>query len=516
MTLFNILLISVRSSGAHRFGRLFRLDEHVKKIEILASDPLTFRITLLKFQDLKLGIQLRSDIVEMAWSTDELTFEETGAENVKVVRLHVPVTGLFKVTCTWNGVPIFATNHEVTSVANVPAGHSSLECFGEKYEARWCRARNVCYSDKWFTFFGVPKSTKFNRSIMTPGARPIPMDYPSCRKSIRFKPAVALYPLRNAIEVVHDMSYITCRWFSMQYLWHSLFDYTLPLFWTEKLNGGVNKSTRIYVIDENTSQKGFQFISAFTKHPVKKLKVNLSENNNTCWDSAVLGFPKSEYDVTPSKWSTPLVLPYEYPMEAFVGFREHMISHFCDGKVDMSKSCEPDPVHPRVLLFMRNSAQRDILNKDELLGAIKEWCPHCDVDSFGYVNESYCEQMLRVCNASILLGMHGSQNSHMVWMKIGDKKKRTAIIEVLPYKYTCRNWYEQIAVGAGIKYFKWVNTIRENTRSGRKHDPRYQECIDSLDCLAPGCHDLMRDQPTVVDIDDFESVFRNALKYVSA
>ena len=46
---------------------------------------------------------------------------------------------------------------------------------------------------------------------MTPGARPIPMDYPSCRKSIRFKPAVALYPLRNAIEVVHDMSLTSTR-----------------------------------------------------------------------------------------------------------------------------------------------------------------------------------------------------------------------------------------------------------------------------------------------------------------
>ena len=487
---------------------------YVQEIEILEADPVTFRIDFGRSTAPNLSILFSSDIVEIEFSPGDLVYEPTTREHVKIVRALIPVSGVFRVTFMWGGVIIFETTHNVASVSHVPPGHSSLECFGDKYESRWCRARNICYGDRWFKFFGVPNNTKFNRSIMTPGSRPIPLDYPSCRKSIRFRTTPELFPLANAREVVKDLSYITCRWFSMQYLWHCLFDYTLPLFWTEKLNGGVNKSARIYVIDENTSQKGFQFISAFTDHVVKKLRVDEKENNNTCWENAILGFPKSEYNVTPSKWKTALDLPYEYPLEAFLGFREHMIKEYC-GFVDMKSRCEPDPKHPRVLLFMRNSPSRDIVNPEELLDAVEKWCPHCRVDSFAHGNESFCEQMLEVCNASILMGMHGSQMSNMVWMKIGDKKKRTSVIEVLPYGYTCRDWYKQIATGAGIKYFEWLNRNRENTRSGRTPSSLYQRCLNGeYECLGK-CHDLLRDQPTIVDVFDFEKVFRNALAYVS-
>jgi hypothetical protein len=64
--------------------------------------------------------------------------------------------------------------------------------------------------------------------------------------------------------------------------------------------------------------------------------------------------------------------------------------------------------------------------------------------------------------------MHGSQLSHMVWMKVDDPEKPTAVIEVLPYMYICRNWYQQMAEGAQIGYFMWLNTHRNNTRSGRE------------------------------------------------
>jgi hypothetical protein len=50
-----------------------------------------------------------------------------------------------------------------------------------------------------------------------------------------------MFPIENARPIVDELSFLTCRWYSMQYLWHSLFDYTVPLFWTMKLNGGVKQ-----------------------------------------------------------------------------------------------------------------------------------------------------------------------------------------------------------------------------------------------------------------------------------
>jgi hypothetical protein len=244
------------------------------------------------------------------------------------------------------------------------------------------------------------------------------------------------------------------------------------------------------------------------------IRVREGEYNNTCWRDVVLGFPKSEYNVTPGKWSGMLLLPCEYPLEAYSGFREHMITEFC-GRGIVERHCEPDSTRPRVIVVFRNATMRDIDHKQELGDAIRGWCPHCSVDTFIYANHSYCAQMRHFCNASIVISMHGSQLSHMVWMKVNSSEKKTAVIEILPYMYTCRNWYEQIAKGAEIKYFKWVNTHLENTRSGRPGSPLYQKCIDGdLPCLGD-CHDFLRDQPTVANLTEFEDVFIAALSHVS-
>lgn len=486
------------------------------------TNPIVFEITFeagVRKKEIfdSLSVIIKSDIVKLVYKQDDLKLEKTNKKNAKRVNITVPVIGEYKVSLQWNNKDIKKRHffHNVTSLDAVPKDYSTLVCYGDKYESRWCRARNICYSDRWFTFFGVPEATKFNRSIMTPGSRPIPMDYPSCRKSIRFRVTKNRFPPRNAAVVVKDrLSYVTCRWFSMQYLWHSLFDYTLPLFWTQKLNGGTNKSCKIYTIDENTSQKGFQFIKAYTDGDVKMLRVNETENNNTCWHDVVLGFPKSEYVVTPEKWNSTMELPYEYPLEAYKGFREHMITHYCGSDV-MKNECEPDPKNPRVVVVFRNSQMRDIDNKQELVDAVQQWCPHCRVDAITFQNQTYGEQMRSFCNASIMISMHGSQLSHMVWMKIDDPNKPTSVIEILPYLYTCRDWYEQIANGAQIKYFKWINTHRNNTRSGRKPNALYERCLNGEKSCLEDCHDYLRDQPTIVNLTEFEAVFRKSLAYVS-
>ena len=460
----------------------------------------------------------KSDIAIITYNISD--FKTTQIDDFTLMlSVIVPITSFYNVTFKWENKDIGSLFYNISDVTNVPENVSSLECFGE-YEHRWCRAKRICWQNKRFVFFGL-KNAKINRTSMIPGARPIPHDYPKCRVVVQYKMIHSNYPLNNFTKIYKQRSFLTCRWYSMEYLWHALFDYTLPLYWTTKLNGGSNRTEDlIFTIDENTSKKGYQFLDPFTNHSIENIKVNWEKYNNICFDNAIIGFPKSEFNISHEKWKeNSFLLPYEYPIQAFLGFREKMISYY-KSKDYFEKYCEPNGKNPRVVIAYRNASMRDIINKKEVVDAVKDACPYCIVDSYIYGGESFGEQLARYCNASILFGMHGSQLSHMVWMKINDPKKPTAIIEIKPYKYTCRDWYKQIADGAGIKYYQWINTNPNNTRTGREKSKafdrnKYIKCINGeYSCYE--CHDYLRDQPTIVDIKSFIPVFLQALKHVTS
>ena len=140
---------------------------------------------------------------------------------------------------------------------------------------------------------------------------------------------------------------------------------------------------------------------------------------------------------------------------------------------------------------------------------MKEWCDKCEFSYTLMENISMGEQIEELCNASMLISIHGSGLSHMVWMR----NEKNAIIEIFPYKYNCRDWYQQVAESYGLNYFSWINTNKSNTQKGRKG--RYKECIEEEDtCLKDKCHEMLRDQPTIVDYVSFRKVFNRALKTI--
>jgi hypothetical protein len=97
----------------------------------------------------------------------------------------------------------------------------------------------------------------------------------------------------------------------------------------------------------------------------------------------------------------------------------------------------------------------------------------------------------------------------MVWMR----NTKSAIIEIFPYKYDCRDWYQQIANSYGIDYFSWINTNKSNTFKGRNDRGNYKTCINKNNtCPTEECHENLRDQPTIVDLKSFKVVFDKAMK----
>lgn len=497
-----------------------RKTKPVRSINIISSNksnPVSYYIKLIENytkKDMnKFEIEFHSDIIKIIYNSTYLKLHSTNKPNLFYASFIMPVNGVYNISFKKGKKIIFSSLHNITNLDVVPENYTRLECFGD-YEYRWCRAKNICWSNKRFIFFGYGNA-KTNHSLMYPGSRPIPHDYTSCRVVVRFRTTDSTYPINDSVEIVHNRSFITCRWFGMQHLWHALYDYTLPLYWTERLNGGVNRSDRIFTIDENTSKKGYQFLDAFTSNEIVNVRIN--GGRKTCWDNAIIGFPKSEFHINQSRWTTMLDNPYEFPREAFIGFREHMIS-FYSGKEVMEKQCTPNKTNPRVVIAFRTSPKRHIVNKVEIVKAMSEWCPNCIIDQTYFANETFSQQLSYVCNASILISIHGSGLSHMAWMKACDNVSNTAVIEILPYKYTCRDWYEQIANGAGIKYYKWLNTIRNNTVCGRDDENLryYEDCINGkIECLSDQCHDVLRDQLTTVDLDDFKKTFIDAVNFVS-
>ena len=83
-------------------------------------------------------------------------------------------------------------------------------------------------------------------------------------------------------------------------------------------------------------------------------------------------------------------------------------------------------------------------------------------------------------------------------------------IEVLPYNYSCRDWYHQAANVAGAQYRSVMN----------KHPPSLEGLNVDLqnnlkfcwshpeDCTTQTCHDALRDQATIVEVDTFLEVWK--------
>jgi hypothetical protein len=263
-------------------------------------------------------------------------------------------------------------------------------------------------------------------------------------------------------------------------------------------------------LDNNTGLNGYLFCDALSSHKVENIR-NMSRERLSCWRNAVIGVPKAERDVNPEKWPNGYDMPYEYPHDAVIGFRERVLQFYTNHTVEQ---CTPDPDHPRIVVTFRLSPKRHIVNKAELLKALAEWCPECTIASTYARNESIPAQLSFVCNASLLIGVHGGGLSHMLFQKPSTPESPTAAIEILPFGYTCRNWYRFAAMTAKVRYFHWINPFINNTVPHRGTID--SACFSgSAECLSDECHDLLRDQLTTIDLADFKRVFTKAVQYVS-
>jgi capsular polysaccharide biosynthesis protein len=132
------------------------------------------------------------------------------------------------------------------------------------------------------------------------------------------------------------------------------------------------------------------------------------------------------------------------------------------------------------------------------------------VETVSFDDESTIEvQVSKVAQASVILGVHGSGLSHVLWMPESRAGRSTHLVEMVGYGYGCRNWYETAALAAGVRYHRVMNwrtpaNVTNEKLAGCWEHPEL--------CATAECHDLLRDQPIVMEIDTLEAVWRGIVR----
>lgn len=138
---------------------------------------------------------------------------------------------------------------------------------------------------------------------------------------------------------------------------------------------------------------------------------------------------------------------------------------------------------PLVVLIDRGS-NRNIQNSNPLAEVMEKGFPRCAVQTVRLQDMDVNAQIDLIAKASVLVGIHGSGLVHTVWMAESRENHTTHLVEIVPYQYTCRNWYETAASVAGVKYHRIMNknppeNVTVEALLGRPNDMR-NSCMPRL------------------------------------
>jgi hypothetical protein len=446
-----------------------------------------------------------SQIPDVLLSSNHLTFT-----------LFVPMTGEFtlEIHDTHKTRPIYSRHISSTSFMDPGRNYTKLACFGESYVLRYCYAFNICLGDSFFEFL-LPYNATFEPVFFVPGARPPPFDpieFRVTNEMIRTSP-ISNRPF-SAVP-----AFFASRYYNARMLWHNVMDSLFPMYWTmttfahnlhnSSYGNFINRTNEILLFDTFGPTALF-FLKGLSDHSLVLLSRAWPSK---CFRRIVLGLRKNERAVNLNRGNRELLLlPYEIDPIGVRGLRKEMLE-FSGTTLEQ---CKPSTKTPVVLIVHRKSDRevRRILNPDAVLRATTELCPHCAVSIVDFQQFDKTGQVRYSCNASVLIGVHGSGLIHAAWMHLSTDALPAALVELLPYKYTCRNWYKQYAKMLGIEYFG-IQTM--NVSQSRWEMAHAQETVerchtDYEECFQQPCHDFLRDQSIVVDIDQYKRILWSFFK----
>ncbi|KAH0788570.1 hypothetical protein GPJ56_007252 [Histomonas meleagridis] len=403
--------------------------------------------------------------------------------------------------------------------------YTQIFCVGDSFTTRWCRIRKACLLNDNL-IFSFPFNVTFEDVFIIVGPKAPPHDdlkqriHPDKIKILRRFPDVPFDDITTQL---------TARVGNNQMIWHNIMDFVAPTYWTMSSNlaglttnewgsrnplyGTIDRSWRIMEYHETYSWKiGIFYIKLLIDLPFEYLPTSTK-----CYEHINIGLRKTVIDPTRTviNESTPILCSYEIDPEGVKGLREHMLN-----AIHVNGSRMPNIQRPIIMIIHRrgNDLKRKIINIEDVLNATKELCPLCDVQIVDFQNRNKEKQVEFTHNASLLIGMHGSGLTHGVWLNPSTQEMPTGIYELFPYRYNCRNWYHQMADMVKIQYFayytKSINLSRFDTKLSNKTISR---CIMNKNnlCSIPQCHDVIRDQSAIIDIEEYKRIIEPYFKQIN-
>jgi hypothetical protein len=261
-----------------------------------------------------------------------------------------------------------------------------------------------------------------------------------------------------------------------------------------------NPNRRVFLHDTET-EYFMDLYSSLADIPARNLMTDFSPR---LFERAILGLPKVRHrGMGQDIYRDSVLLRYEFAPDVAVGFREIVLRRF-----DVSFSV--DVARPKVVLISRGvQSTREVTNLREIADLIWENCERCELVELAFEQLSLPMQMKAVADASVLVGVHGSGLGHVMWMPRETANFTGALVEILPYKYDCRDWYQTAAELAGVRYFSVMNR-----RAGSERHPwSERRCwSDNGSCWDVICHDILKNQVFQLELDVFNETWQKVRK----
>jgi hypothetical protein len=188
--------------------------------------------------------------------------------------------------------------------------------------------------------------------------------------------------------------------------------------------------------------------------------------------------------------------PYSFPNVSLAPLQDAVLDFF-EAPRDVTRSENVEVV------VINRSYHRRILNIQDVAACLQDVVPHVtNVSVVGFETMSLRRQIEVVRAADILVGMHGSALALQLFMR-----ENSSVVEIFPYRFTCRDWYERAANFSNLRYIAYHPQTESETRVTM--DKALRRCIDNaMECASPLCLDRLKGQDLMVNITAFKERIR--------
>ena len=374
---------------------------------------------------------------------------------------------------------------------------SQIECYGETYETRYCKMKNVAiYKD--LLVFSTKANYAFPQPFLTLDARSPPFN----RKEsiLGFEPVVLDRIITQADNIFHEQSYLITQFdTSANSIWNVVVDFLIPALVTfesiEKTHEIINRNIVIRDTEYDIDSKFMSCLSK--KNPI--LLWDFS-GETFKFDDLVVGLKKLEANPSSARSvEDKHKIKYTFTNETCPFLHDLVFDVF-----DVHTSNTKDNEYQKILLVENKSLNKTFINQDEIEQYMKASCDICDIDVIDISKMSQHEIMELFSSAYGIVGMHSDDIANAIWMN-PEQNTNKFIFELFPHGFNCNKMHKSIAKLNNFKYFYAMGTkIPRYDNINQTLPKQLADCLeDEYLCVTEECYSILENQDLYVDVGTF-------------